>query len=181
MRIEALAVGLTISWAAIGGAGATEVQFTVTGGDSATFELPLNPMPNVELALALFEVFSVPAVIEGTSTTLADLTFFAGGIEGGGGFAGDNVLSFSGPQLYKGPESRPTFVPGTYTVIAFGGETDTLTIAPIISNPSGPPNPPPLSVPEPSTWAMLLLGFVGLSYAGYRKVRTRTAFARRRG
>jgi hypothetical protein len=24
-------------------------------------------------------------------------------------------------------------------------------------------------VPEPSTWAMVLLGFVGLGYAGYRK------------
>jgi hypothetical protein len=29
--------------------------------------------------------------------------------------------------------------------------------------------PPPTPVPEPSTWAMLLLGFAGLGYAGYRK------------
>jgi hypothetical protein len=27
------------------------------------------------------------------------------------------------------------------------------------------------AVPEPSTWAMLLLGFAGLGYAGYRKAR----------
>jgi hypothetical protein len=34
------------------------------------------------------------------------------------------------------------------------------------------------TVPEPSTWAMLLIGFAGLGYAGYRKTRTeRTAFA----
>jgi hypothetical protein len=26
-------------------------------------------------------------------------------------------------------------------------------------------------VPEPSTWAMLLLGFAGLGYAGYRRRR----------
>lgn len=26
-------------------------------------------------------------------------------------------------------------------------------------------------VPEPSTWAMMLLGFVGLGYAGYRRAR----------
>jgi hypothetical protein len=33
------------------------------------------------------------------------------------------------------------------------------------------------TVPEPSTWAMLLIGFVGLSFAGYRKAKTpRTAF-----
>ena len=27
------------------------------------------------------------------------------------------------------------------------------------------------AVPEPSTWAMMLLGFIGLSFAGYRKAR----------
>jgi hypothetical protein len=29
------------------------------------------------------------------------------------------------------------------------------------------------SVPEPSTWAMMLLGFLGLGFAGYRKSKTR--------
>jgi hypothetical protein len=43
----------------------------------------------------------------------------------------------------------------------FGGQTDTVTV-------TDPPSP---GVPELSTWAMLLLGFVGLSYAGYRKAR----------
>ena len=34
------------------------------------------------------------------------------------------------------------------------------------------------SVPEPSTWAMLLVGFAGLGYAGYRKARgARTALS----
>jgi hypothetical protein len=28
------------------------------------------------------------------------------------------------------------------------------------------------AVPEPSTWAMLLLGFAGLGYAGYRQAKT---------
>jgi hypothetical protein len=27
------------------------------------------------------------------------------------------------------------------------------------------------SVPEPSTWAMMLVGFAGLGYAGYRRAR----------
>jgi hypothetical protein len=30
---------------------------------------------------------------------------------------------------------------------------------------------PPPSVPEPSTWAMMLIGFAGLGYAGYRRAR----------
>ena len=33
------------------------------------------------------------------------------------------------------------------------------------------------AVPEPSTWAMMLLGFVGLGYAGFRKARARSAIS----
>ena len=36
--------------------------------------------------------------------------------------------------------------------------------------------PAMVATPEPSTWAMMLLGFVGLGYAGYRKTRTTAAF-----
>jgi hypothetical protein len=28
-----------------------------------------------------------------------------------------------------------------------------------------------VTVPEPSTWAMMMLGFAGLGFAGYRKSR----------
>jgi phospholipase/lecithinase/hemolysin len=35
----------------------------------------------------------------------------------------------------------------------------------------------PSPVPEPSTWAMMLLGFAGLGFASYRSVRKRTAVA----
>ena len=31
----------------------------------------------------------------------------------------------------------------------------------------------PSPVPEPSTWAMILLGFLGLGFAGYRRGRTK--------
>jgi hypothetical protein len=48
-----------------------------------------------------------------------------------------------------------------------GGTLDRVTV---IDSPSAP-------VPELSTWAMLLLGFVGLSYAGYRKARTSATLA----
>ena len=32
-------------------------------------------------------------------------------------------------------------------------------------------------VPEPSTWAMMMLGFAGLGFAGYRKARKTVAIA----
>jgi hypothetical protein len=31
--------------------------------------------------------------------------------------------------------------------------------------------------PEPSTWAMMLIGFAGLGFAGYRRIKPKTAFA----
>ena len=34
-----------------------------------------------------------------------------------------------------------------------------------------------LSVPEPSTWAMMLAGFAGIGFAGYRARRRATAIA----
>jgi hypothetical protein len=33
------------------------------------------------------------------------------------------------------------------------------------------------SVPEPSTWAMMLLGFAGLGYAGFKRARKSPRFA----
>ena len=32
-------------------------------------------------------------------------------------------------------------------------------------------------IPEPSTWAMMLLGFAGLGFAAYRRTRAKPVFA----
>jgi hypothetical protein len=189
MRIEALAVGLALSLGAIGDARARDVQFTVTGGDrTATFELPLSPTPDPPVLQGFsFRISSVSAVVGGSAGTLEDLDFFSNEFETGGFvvefvYRGTTMplplFSFSGPQFYTGPESSPSFVPGVYADLhnAFGGNIDTVTVSLVPdSAPAGPPDPPAFSAPEPSTWAMLLLGFVGLSYAGYRKARTRPA------
>ena len=31
--------------------------------------------------------------------------------------------------------------------------------------------PPPLNTPEPSTWAMMILGFAGMGFVAYRKAK----------
>jgi hypothetical protein len=31
------------------------------------------------------------------------------------------------------------------------------------------PIPPPITAPEPSTWAMMLVGFAGIGFLGYRR------------
>ena len=173
MRIRAFAIGLELAWATIGGARAADVLFTITntasGKTLATFELPqhLTSLPNGLLngvngqgiPGALFQIYSVPAVVYGGATTLTNLEFLVTG-----GFIDDLYFNFSGGQFYSGSETSPTFLSNFSVKLqdnVLGGTIDTVTV-------TDPPSP---GVPELPTWAMLLLGFVGLSYAGYRKAR----------
>jgi hypothetical protein len=169
MRIRAFAIGLALAWATIGGARATDVLFTITNTTSgktfATFELPQNPMSLLNgvtgegVPPVFFEIYSVPAVVNGVATTLTNLEFPVTG-----GFSDEQSFYFSQGQFYTWSENSPTFRSNFSVKLqdgVFGGQTDTVTVM----------DPPSPGVPELSTWAMLLLGFVGLSYAGYRKAR----------
>jgi hypothetical protein len=51
---------------------------------------------------------------------------------------------------------------------------DNLTIMPV-STPSGAIQPFSDGIPEASTWAMMTLGFAGLAFAGFRRVKPRSA------
>ncbi len=181
MRIQAFAMGLALAWAAIGGAHATEVQFTIAGGDGTiTFELPLSPTPDVPVAPVFFGISSVSADVRGSPVTLTNLDFFSTEF-GSGGFKDDVFFNFIDPQkFYTGSEGTPTFILGTHTGLfnLVTRKKDTVTVAVFVPD---PPDPPAFAAPELSTWAMLLLGFVGLSYAGYRKARTSPTLAARRG
>jgi hypothetical protein len=75
----------------------------------------------------------------------------------------DSVYAVNGPQAYTGPESAPVFSTGSYT----GFDNSTVALATVTLS----------AVPEPSTWAMMLLGFAGLGFAGYRASRKTTALA----
>jgi hypothetical protein len=72
-----------------------------------------------------------------------------------------------GPQAYSGDESAPTFLMGVYDGTNLG--TGAAAIVTISSGAS--------PVPEISTWAMMLLGFAGLAFAGYRASRRGAALA----
>ena len=174
MRIRAFAIGLALAWATIGGARAADVLFTITntasGKTLATFELPQNPMSLLNgvngegVPPFFFEIYSVPAVVNGVATTLTNLEFPVTG-----GFSDEQSFYFSQGQFYTWSENSPTFGSNFFVKLHDGGQTDTVTVSLV-----GPPDPPTLAAPELSSWAMLLVGFLGLGYVGYRKAKTST-------
>jgi hypothetical protein len=59
--------------------------------------------------------------------------------------------------------------------LAWGDNGSTVNLPPMAFL-SGVDSPPGL-VPEPSTWAMMIIGFVGLGFVGHRQMKKRTAAA----
>jgi hypothetical protein len=104
-----------------------------------------------------------------------------------GGFDGDgideaNYLNIphnsQDPSGYGGPNAFFTNNLGTSLVVNFitpiaaSGGTDVFSLEEAVSL-----NNIVVGIPEPSTWAMMLLGFAGLGFVAYRKSRTKTTLA----
>lgn len=77
----------------------------------------------------------------------------------------------TGSSGYVGNTSV-NFFPGVKSVVV----DETLTIGALGSDASGVSNTFIEAVPEPSTWAMMGLGFAGLAFAGFRSSRKTAAF-----
>ena len=165
MRILAFAMGLALALASVGVARATEVQFTITsatGDQIATFELDFDVGRRSPRLFCLFSICFASC-------------FWNKEIRRRIRHDGYLLPIFPARNFTHGPESNPTFLPGSYQVSDVKHNTDTVTVNELSDPPViDPPvvDPPAVAAPELSTWAMLLLGFVGLGYAGYRKTRT---------
>ena len=173
--LQILVVALAFAWAPVSGANATEVLFTITsfepGIPTTTFELPLNPTPDYyilgipgELA-GDFGIYNIPATSGGSPVQIGAVFYSAENDGVSGlilGIAPYYLLYFN--QLYYGPENSPTFDLGVFP--------ESNGIVTITSIPDPIPDPSTITaVPEPSTWAMMLIGFGGLGFATYRSRR----------
>jgi hypothetical protein len=94
-----------------------------------------------------FTISGVNGTLNGFNQSF-DLSFYDPSI--GGGFDLDPGLSLAGPQLYSGPSSSPTFLTGNFNLTNYPGQDGSYSLS--ISSVGG-------AVPEPATWAMMLLGF----------------------
>jgi PEP-CTERM motif len=119
---------------------------------------------------ASFPLFHALLVGAPTGVTFNEASWFPDVFSGGAGFIpsifnATEVTFFGPPGIGAGDSSvlnLGILIPDSVT----GSQTFEVVLTPSVA-----------SVPEPSTWAMMLLGFVGLGYAGYRASRKSAALA----
>lgn len=143
-----------------------QVFFVITSdtNPTITFEVPLSPTPNFVNPGNSF-VLITQITVGGSPGGDDEFTFYNAS-SGGGLSETDEYFGpfgiYTSAQLYTGTEQSPTFVPGiypgTYTVVEEPGATITIS-----------------GTPLPSTWTMLIAGFVGLGFFAYRGTKNRAA------
>jgi uncharacterized Zn-binding protein involved in type VI secretion len=158
-----LAAAVMLSLGTVG-AKADIVQFSVaTGGNTITFDVPENPTSvTVVAADNFFTIGGVTIAFNGSVVKATDTIEFSPAIANGNVEKIADLSSFfninlgnilaTGPY-FTGSLSDPTFVPGFYGIAG-----SSVTITDISA-----------AVPEPSTWAMMILGFFGLGAMAYRR------------
>lgn len=163
-----LVLGASLVALSISPAYAATFLFTAPGV-VLSFNLPDSPAPSFAVPGQGFIAPSTVGTFNANPQTFASITFLNAsynlqpGISGGFSYDGSVANVFNGLQLYTGSEGAPTFVNGTYALTQYSTNAPGLLV---ISGVAG-------AVPEPSVWALLIVGF-GLTGAAMRR-RTETA------
>ncbi len=157
-------------------ASAATLLFELSGGRNLTFELDSNPTPNSFQTFAGSDmtVFTnVSGTVNGMAAVISTISF------GTGLFADFSVnapgLGFTqfanGGPLFSGSPAAPVFAPGTFMLTNpfFASSNSTLVISEQAVSP----------IPEPATWAMMLLGFglVGGAMRARRREKLTVSYA----
>lgn len=184
MRLNLFTVAAGLTFAVLPTAAHAD-QFTISGAQSISFSLPASPVPSTFAVSRGFTVDNVNMTVNGSAQT-ESLIFFEDGIAIGSqvsigemnGMLNLNVsnplliafstipgvpLPNSDPLYTHGTEANPTFNLGTYALEDPRTQTitSTLTIA---------PDPIVAATPEPSSFALLGTGLLGLAGAVRRRL-----------
>ncbi len=163
----ATAIGLMASLGSVSAkAGTLVVTWTeATRGIDVSWEQSSTPTPNyygngIETDVPVWNFTSTGSTSVGPYSAIEYLN----GALTGMFYTPGNGYIVDGPQIYSGSESAPIFTPGTYTgQDELYGSAAQVTVAEVTS------------VPEASTWGMMLLGFAGLTLGAYRRQGARAA------
>jgi hypothetical protein len=132
-----------------------------------TFSFSLDSNPTT--VLNGFANFEVATTTNLSQSILVD--FFGQPLQGGIQFLtsdastslsdSNGFLAYTGDVLFTGSTPAPALITGTFQLTGFGNNTSSATLTVTDTTVS--------AVPEPSTWAMMILGFVGVGAMTYRR------------
>jgi hypothetical protein len=145
-------------------ASAALLNFQLTGSQQASFQIDTETAPNFFNTSSLIgnqvRFDNVSGIFGGVSG-LASISFgtnLIADLNINGTALGFTQLSGNGPDLFTGNPADPVFTLGSFNLSnPFFGQNDVLTISAVAA------------VPEPSTWAMMILGFAGVGFMAYRR------------
>lgn len=138
------------------------LTFELTGSRSATFQLDSNPTPTTFSSSAFGNQISfanVSGTFNGAPGT-ATIGFGSGDIFAALNITGTSLgfTQFAGPDIFTGTAAAPIFAPGTFALTSIVSGNSTLRVSQAAA-----------AVPEPATWAMLIVGFGIVGYAMRRR------------
>lgn len=138
------------------------------GAYTFSFVVPQSPTPTTTVSNGFTLDGVTASFVQGAThvDVLGTLWTFDASSSGGFNFTGTGlgvILNTFSPTIFMGPTTAPTFVPGSYTPSASGGEGDirSFTIAATTT-----------TAPEPTTTALLAGGLVLVGGAAARRRRT---------
>jgi len=143
-----------------------------SGPVTASFMLDSNPTPdriNDQPIISSGQIFfdNVAGTFNGVDQ-IASTISFGNGLASAFQFSGTTAgfAQFGGPTVFTGTLANPIFGPGTFSFTGF--TRGTLTVSQIAAA---------AAVPEPATWAMMLMGFGAVGFAMRRRPAVKTSIA----